>query len=100
MPTGLFKPINRAFPYLGRGCIVMLAAVSIITTGLSVSTTWSASPSAIPSMDEGVNRTSKGDRLPLPRIERADHKLPIGCESVVGSFARSSLSHIAWHCLS
>jgi hypothetical protein len=24
-----------------------------------------------------------------PRIERADHELPVGCESVVGSFTRS-----------
>jgi hypothetical protein len=40
--SGLFKSINRAFPYLGRGCIVTLAVVSIITAELSVSTTWSA----------------------------------------------------------
>jgi hypothetical protein len=78
----------------------MLATVSIITTELSVSTTWSAAPSAIPSMEEVVNRTHKGDRLPLPRIERAEHKLPVGCESVVSSFGRSSLTHIARHCLS
>jgi len=98
--SGLFKSINRAFPYLGRSCIVTLAVVSIITTELSVSTTWSAAPSAIPSMEGVVNRTHKGERLPLPRIERADHALPVGCESVVSSFPRSSLNHIARHCLS
>ena len=98
--SGLFKPINRAFPCLGRGCIVTLAAVSIITTGLSVSTTWSAAPSPIPSMEELVNRTHKGDRLPLPRIERADHELPVGCKSVVSSVLRSPLTHIARRCLS
>jgi hypothetical protein len=78
----------------------MLAAVSIITTELSVSATWSAAPSAIPSMEEIVNRTHKGDRLPLPRIERADHELPLGCESVVSSVLRSPLTHIARRCLS
>jgi hypothetical protein len=78
---------------------VTLAAVSIITIQLSVSTTWSAA-SAIPSMEEVVNRTHKGDRLPLPRIERADQKLPVGCESVVSSVLRSPLTHVARDCLS
>ena len=27
---GLFKAVNRVFPYLGRGCIVALATVSIL----------------------------------------------------------------------
>src|SRR5436305_3417211 len=85
--SGLFRAINGAFPYLGKGCcILMLAVVFIITTELSVSTTWSASTAAIPSMQEVVNRTHKADRLPLPLITRADYKLPIGCESVVSSF--------------
>jgi len=34
-----------------------------------------------------------------PRIERADHELPVGCESVVGSFTRSPLTHVARDCL-
>jgi hypothetical protein len=97
--SGLFKAINRAFPYFGRGCIVTLAAVSIITAELSASTNWSAAPSATPSMGV-VNRTYKGNRLPLPRIERADRELPIGCESVVSAVVRSPLTHVARNCLS
>jgi hypothetical protein len=34
-----------------------------------------------------------------PLIERADHELPVGCESVVGSFTRSPLNHVARDCL-
>jgi hypothetical protein len=97
--NGLFKSLNRNFPYLSRGCIVILALVVIVTGELSASTTWSAAPSAIPAM-EVVNRTHKGDRLPLPRIERADHELPVGCESVVSSVLRSPLTHVARRCLS
>jgi hypothetical protein len=98
--SGLFNAINRAFPYLGRGCVVSLAAVSIITTELSVSTTWSAASSVVPSMEEVVNRAHKGSRLPLPHIERAGHKLPVGCESVVSPLTRSPLIHTARNCLS
>jgi benzoylformate decarboxylase len=63
--SGPFKSINRVFPYLGRGCIVILAMVFIVTAELSVSTTWSAASSMATSM-ETVNRTHKGDRLALP----------------------------------
>ena len=38
-------------------------------------------------------------RLFTTRIERADHELPVGCESVVGSFTRSPLTHVARDCL-
>jgi hypothetical protein len=81
--SGLFKSVNRNFPYLTRGSIVILALVVIVTSELSASATWSAAPSAIPAIPaipsvEFVNRTHKGDRLPLPRIERADHELPGG----------------------
>jgi hypothetical protein len=72
--SGLFKSINRNFPYLTRGSIVILALVVIVTSELSASATWPAAPSAIPSV-EVVNRTYKGDRLPLPRIERADPRI-------------------------
>ena len=95
----LFKSINRNFPYLTRVSIVVLALVVVIFSELSASTTWSAAPSAISSM-EVVNRTQKGDRLPLPRIERADRELPVGCESVVSSIVRSPLTHVARDCLS
>ena len=91
--SGRFKSINRAFP-----CIVTLALVAAITSELSTSTTWSAAPSPIPSL-EVLDRAHKADRLPLRRIERADHELPVGCESVVGSFTRSPLTRAARDCL-
>jgi hypothetical protein len=47
-----------------------------------------------------VSRAHKADRLPLRRIERADHELPVGCESVVGPFTRSPLTHVARDCVS
>jgi hypothetical protein len=96
---GIISAINRRFPYLSRGSVVILALVVVITSGLSASTTWSAAPSAIPSF-EVVDRAHKADRLPLPRIERADRELPIGCESVVSAVVRSPLTHVARNCLS
>jgi hypothetical protein len=83
--SGLFRSINYTFPYLSRGFIVILALVVVITSELSASTTRSAAPSPVPAVDV-VSRAHKADRLPLPRIERADHELPVGCESVLGSF--------------
>ena len=112
--NGLFKSINRAFPYLGRGCIVTLAVVSIITAELPVSTTWSAASSVVSSA-EIVNRAQKGDRLPLAPLYRntvnlplnrteptrfSDQALPIGCESVSSPLAHSPLTHVAGRCLS
>jgi hypothetical protein len=106
--NGLFKSINRAFPYLGRGCVVVLAAVSIITTELSVSTTWSAASSVVSSA-EIVNRAQKGDRLPLaPTLSvkpteqtgLSDQALPVGCESVGSPLAHSPSAHIARGCVS
>src|SRR5262249_28666774 len=96
--SGRFKSINRAFPYLSRGFIVVLALVAAITSQLSASTTWPAAPSPIPSL-EVLDRAHKADRLSLRRIERADHELPVGCESVVGSFAHSPSTHVARDCL-
>ena len=105
--SGPFKSINRGFPYLGRGCIVILAVVLIITAELSVSTSWSAASSMATSM-ETVNRTHKTDRLPLPALHRdsvnfrLEHpaKLPVGCESVASSITRSPLAETARYCLS
>jgi hypothetical protein len=94
---------------------VILAMVSIITTELSVSTTWSAASSV--SSTETVNRTQKGERLPLvPTLQRttvnlpltrteqtafSDHdELPVGCESLGGPLAHSPLAHISGRCLS
>lgn len=47
-----------------------------------------------------VNRTQKGDRLPLaqikiPRAPVSDASLPEGCDSLVSSLTRSDLARIA-----
>jgi hypothetical protein len=106
--SGSFKLINRAFPYVGRGRIVMLAMVFIVTAELSVSTSWSAASSMATSM-ETVNRTHKSDRLPLVPVLhrntlsiRLEHpaKLPVGCESVASPITRSPLAESARYCLS
>ena len=97
--SSLIKSINRNFPYLSRGFIVVLTLVVIVISEFSASTTWSSAPSAIPSVAV-VNRTHKGDRLLLPRIEQADHELPVGCEFVVSPLVHSPLRHVARDCLS
>jgi hypothetical protein len=52
-----------------------------------------------------VNRTQKGDRLPLaqiniPRAPVSDASLPEGCDSLVSSLTRSDLARIAGRCVS
>jgi hypothetical protein len=81
------------------GFIVVLALVIAIISGLSAPTTWSAAPATIPAVDV-VSGAHKADRLPLPRIERADRELPVGCESVVSAVVRSPLIHVARDCVS
>jgi hypothetical protein len=54
---------------------------------------------------EIVNRTHKGDRLPLAQVNVArapvyDLKLPEGCDSLVSSLTRSQLARIAGRCVS
>jgi hypothetical protein len=54
---------------------------------------------------EIVNRTQKGDRLPLtqinvPRAPVSDASLPEGCDSLVSSLTRSDLARIAGRCVS
>jgi hypothetical protein len=102
---GQFQSVICAFPYLGRGCIVILAMVAILTSGLSVSVTSSA-PSLVSPADL-VDRTTKGDRLPLvpALIKRGEqigpnHHLPVGCEAVASPLTYSSSAHIARRCLS
>ena len=74
---GPIQSVIHTFPYLGRGVIVALAVVSVITTELSVSTTWSAA-SSVGSSAEVVNRAQKGDRLPLaPALHRNTVNLPL-----------------------
>ena len=66
--TDLVSSINRGFPYLARGCIVVLAIVFIVTAELLASTTGSASSATALSM-QTVERAHKTDRLPLHRHE-------------------------------
>jgi hypothetical protein len=35
---GLFECVNRGFPYLARGCVVILAMLFVVTAELSAST--------------------------------------------------------------
>jgi hypothetical protein len=96
--TDLVSSINRGFPYLGRGCIVVLAIVFIVTAELLASTTGSASSATALSV-QTVERAHKTDRLPLHRLAVA-MKLPEGCESVVSSVANSALAQMARNCQS
>jgi hypothetical protein len=91
----LVSSINRGYPYLGRGCIVIFAMV-LIVTALFASTTWSA-PSAKALSMQTVERAYKTDRLPLRR-DTVAMKLPEGCESVVSSVDSSPLAQMARIC--
>ena len=93
--SDLVSSINRGFPYLGRGCIVVLAMVLIVTTELA-STTWSAFSGTALSM-QTVERAHKTDRLPLHR-DTVAMKLPEGCESVLSSVDGSPLAQMARSC--
>jgi hypothetical protein len=90
------------FPYLGRGCIVVLAMVFIIVTYISTSTARSAVSSVV-SPVQTISHALKGDRLPLKRSEQPDfshHKLLVGCEPVSSPLTDSLSAHIARNCLS
>jgi hypothetical protein len=85
---------------------MILAVVAILTSGLSASTTSSASPEVSPA--DIVDRTTKGDRLPLvptlplkhTKRTGSNHWLPVGCEVVVSSLAYPPSMRIAQRCLS
>jgi hypothetical protein len=52
-----------------------------------------------------VNRTSKGDRLPLvkviiPRAPAYEARLPDGCDPLVSALTNSHLARIAGRCVS
>jgi hypothetical protein len=114
LKTGLFLSGGRSARYFIVGCSVLLAMVSIvISIEVSVATAWSG---AAPSI-EIMNRTRKGDRLPLvPAFHQNAVNLPLqvdvprtpapspglleGCESLASSLAPSLLAHTAGRCLS
>jgi len=98
----------------GRGLIVALAALSIIT-GLGISEL--TARSGIEPSGETVNRILKGDRSPLafriqtnavyqphqanaPRKMVSILRLPFGCESFASPLAHSQLARIAGRCVS
>ena len=106
----VFSSTGGALRYLISGCSVFLAIVSIVI-GIEVSVA-TASSGAAPST-EIINRTQKGDRLPvvpalrqnpvnrppevnLPRIP--DQDLADGCESLASPLAHSPLAQIASRC--
>jgi hypothetical protein len=96
--SDLVSTINRGFPYLGRGCIVVLGMVFIVTVELLASASGSASSATALSM-QTVERAHKTGRLPLHRHTVA-MKLPEGCESVVSSVTNSPLAQMARNCQS
>jgi hypothetical protein len=109
--TGL---IGRATQRFLDGCSVLLAIVSIaVTIERSVAIAWSGAAAST----EIVDRTRKGDRLPLipawdgdaaelplqvdaPRTKAPRRGLPDGCESLASSLTRSPVARIAGRCLS
>ena len=104
--TGPVQSIIRVFPYLGKGCIVILAAVAIITSGLSVATTSSAFSVVSPA--DIVDRSHKGNRLPVmptppfksTKRTGSNYELPVGCEAVTSPLTHSASANIARRCLS
>ena len=98
---GLFECVNRGFPYLARGCVVILAMLFVVTAELSASTSWSAVSIPAPST-QTVDRAAKRDRLPLHRhtVLNSPAKLPVGCESVISSVDGSPLAQMARTCQS
>jgi hypothetical protein len=109
-----YRPVFGGSRLLGRGLIVALATLSIIT-GLGISEL--TARSGIEPSGETVNRILKGDRSPLafriqtnaahrPRqtntpLERASgSRLPVGCEFLVSALAHSQLARTAGRCVS
>ncbi len=90
----LISSINRGFPCLGRGCIVLFAMLLIVP---SLASSTSSAPSATALSMQTVDRAYKTDRLPLYPNTVA-MQLPEGCESVVSSVHRSPLAKMARTC--
>jgi hypothetical protein len=98
-----------------------LVAVGFFVIGLELSATraWSGPDKATQKPPQMVNRTLKGNRLPvisdtkarknavngpleiqLPRVPAAKPQLLDGCEPIVSSIAQSPLSQVPGRCLS
>src|SRR6266540_7510040 len=104
---------NSQYVISGLGVVVALGFF-VIGLEVSASTVGSGADRA-PHL---VNRTLKGDRLPLipekarknavngpieilaPRAPAANQELPDGCEPIVSSIAQSPLSQVPGRCVS
>jgi hypothetical protein len=101
--------------YLVACCGAVLGLASFLV-GLEVSATTAAS--SVDQSPAGINRTLKGDRLPLvsgksrnavngpveikaPRVAPTPGpELPVGCEPVVSTIGQPPLARVAGRCLS
>jgi hypothetical protein len=112
--SDLFSSTGRALRYLVSGCSVLLAIVSIVI-GIEVSVATASSGAA--TSTEIINRTQKGDRLPvvpalhrnpvnrppevnLPRMRILAPDLADGCEPLASPLAHSPWAQIVGRCLS
>jgi len=86
---------------VGRGLFLALAALAIIVVGFEVPDL-RARPE-IRGAVQTVDRSLKGDRLPLapvPRESVSEAKLPFGCEPMVSPLVSRELARIAGRCVS
>ena len=96
-------PICGGFRYFGV-CGLALAMVSIV---IGFEPSAATTRSDVDYSVQIVNRTRKGDRLPLvqpqinvPLAPASDSKLADGCDSLVSSLTHSRLALIAGRCVS
>jgi hypothetical protein len=94
--------ICGGFRYFLGICSVALAMVSIV---VGFESSIATARSGLDSSMEIVNRTRKGDRLPLiqpqinmPRTIASDSKLADGCESLVSPLTHSEFARVAGRC--
>ena len=89
-----------------RYCVSVCAAVLVmLAMVISLESSMATARSGVhPSVDV-VDRTRKGDRLPLarpridvPRTTASSAALPDGCDAAVSSLTRSDLARIAQRC--
>jgi hypothetical protein len=96
------RSLSGGLRYSFSVCAAVLVMVSMAISLESSIATARSGPDAFVEM---VNRTRKGDRLPLvqrqlngPRVTASPSTLPDGCDSVVSSLTRSDLARHAQRC--
>ena len=112
--SGLPRSMSSGTQILVSGLGVSLAIVLII---IGFDATVATARSRLEPSGQIINRTQKGDRLPLlstshpnamsqhlkikaPRAPTLDSKLADGCEPIVSFLAHSALARIAGRCVS